>query len=76
MRDIAYQGIVCASVLLDEPLGPYYITNLTDDWVPFSAVIEMSAVVDRSEFGGKSAGLSSEVCRSPTTRSSICGPTR
>jgi len=48
-----YQGIVCASVVLDEPLGPYYITNITESWVPFSAVIDMSAVVDRSEFGGK-----------------------
>ena len=46
-----YQGIVCASALLDRPLGPYYVTNLTDP-APFSAVIEMSALVDRSEFGG------------------------
>ncbi|MGH7756411.1 MAG: NAD(P)/FAD-dependent oxidoreductase, partial [Vulcanimicrobiaceae bacterium] len=53
MRDKRYQGIVCASLVLDEPLGPYYITNLTDDWVPFSAVIDMSAIVDRKEFGGK-----------------------
>ncbi|HEV3157992.1 MAG TPA: NAD(P)/FAD-dependent oxidoreductase [Candidatus Baltobacteraceae bacterium] len=51
-QDIPYQGIVCASVLLDEPLGPYYITNLTDDGLPFSAVIEMSAIVSRKEFGG------------------------
>jgi protoporphyrinogen oxidase len=48
-----YQGIVCASLLLDEPLGPYYVTNLTDEWVPFSAVIEMSALVDRAQFGGR-----------------------
>jgi protoporphyrinogen oxidase len=48
-----YGGIVCASVLLDEPLGPYYVNNLTDAWVPFSAVIEMSTIVDRAEFGGK-----------------------
>ncbi|GAC1302341.1 MAG: NAD(P)/FAD-dependent oxidoreductase [Vulcanimicrobiaceae bacterium] len=48
-----YGGIVCASVVLDEPLGPYYVTNLTDDWVPFSAVIDMSCVVDRAEWNGK-----------------------
>jgi protoporphyrinogen oxidase len=47
-----YGGIVCASVVLDEPLGPYYVSNLTDDWVPFSAVIEMSCVVDRAEWNG------------------------
>lgn len=48
-----YGGIVCASVVLDEPLGPYYVTNLTDEWVPFSAVIDMSSVVDRSEWNGR-----------------------
>lgn len=53
LRSRRYQGIVCASVVLDEPLGPYYITNITDTWVPFSAVIDMSAVVDRDQFRGK-----------------------
>jgi len=48
-----YGGIVCASLLLDEPLGPYYVSNLTDDWVPFSAVIDMSSVVDRSQWNGQ-----------------------
>jgi protoporphyrinogen oxidase len=47
-----YGGIVCASVLLDEPLGPYYVTNLTDDWVPFTGVIDMSNVVDRAAWNG------------------------
>jgi protoporphyrinogen oxidase len=47
-----YGGIVCASVLLDEPLGPYYVTNLTDDWVPFTGVIDMANVVDRSAWNG------------------------
>lgn len=49
---VKYQGIVCASVLLKNPLDRYYVTNLTDPWVPFTGVIEMSALVDRSEFGG------------------------
>jgi protoporphyrinogen oxidase len=48
-----YGGIVCASLLLDEPLGPYYVTNLTDDWVPFTGVIDMANVVDRVAFGGR-----------------------
>ncbi len=48
-----YGGIVCASLVLDEPLGPYYVTNLTDEWVPFSAVIDMSSVVDRREWNGR-----------------------
>lgn len=50
---IEYQGIVCASVLMDRPLTPYYITNIADPAIPFTAVIEMSALVDRRQFGGK-----------------------
>lgn len=53
LRDITYQGIVCASVLLKKPLAHYYVTNITDDWVPFTAVIEMTALVNPDELGGK-----------------------
>jgi protoporphyrinogen oxidase len=52
LNQLKYQGIVCASVLLKEPLSEFYITNITDDWVPFTAVIDMSAFVDRKYFGG------------------------
>ncbi|MBN9119307.1 MAG: NAD(P)/FAD-dependent oxidoreductase [Planctomycetes bacterium] len=52
LNGVRYQGIVCASVLLKNPLDRFYVTNITDGWVPFTAVIEMSALVDRSEFGG------------------------
>ncbi len=53
LDDLTYQGIVCASVLLKKPLSRFYVTNLTDDWVPFTAVIEMTALVDPAEFGGR-----------------------
>jgi len=49
---VTYQGVVCASLLLTRPLGGYYVTNLTDDWVPFTGVIEMTALVDPAELGG------------------------
>ena len=52
LEDVEYQGIVCCSVLLKKPLAGYYVTNITDAWVPFTAVIEMSALVDRDQFGG------------------------
>lgn len=52
LKGVRYQGIVCASVLLRKPLDRFYVTNITDGWVPFTGVIEMSALVDRSEFGG------------------------
>lgn len=50
---IAYGGIVCASVVLDVPLSPHYVTNITDTWVPFTAVISMNAIVDAEAFGGR-----------------------
>lgn len=51
---VEYQGIICASMLLPEPLSPYYITNITDEKIAFTAVIEMTALVDRAEFGNAS----------------------
>lgn len=49
---VIYQGIICASALLRKPLGGYYITNITEAGIPFTAVIEMTALVDRARFGG------------------------
>lgn len=52
LNGIQYQGIVCASLLLKKSLAQYYVTNITDE-VPFTAVIEMSALVDKEKhFGG------------------------
>ena len=51
---VEYLGIVCASVLLEKPLSPYYVTNITDDWVPMTAVIEMTTIVDPAELNGRS----------------------
>ncbi|MDQ3809068.1 MAG: NAD(P)/FAD-dependent oxidoreductase, partial [Chloroflexota bacterium] len=52
LAGVVYQGIACASLLLRKPLAGFYVTNITDSWVPFTAVIEMTALVDRSRFGG------------------------
>jgi protoporphyrinogen oxidase len=52
-KDIRYLGILCASVLLKKPLGPYYVTNITDAWVPLTAVIEMTTIVDPVELNGR-----------------------
>lgn len=54
LRGIQYQGIICASLLLKQPLARFYVTNITDRDVPFTAVIEMSTLVDRAEFDGNS----------------------
>jgi protoporphyrinogen oxidase len=52
LKEVRYQGIICASLLLKKPLADFYVTNITDENVPFTAVIEMSALVDRQQFGG------------------------
>jgi protoporphyrinogen oxidase len=61
LEGVSYMGIVCASLLLDRPLGGYYLTYLTDDGpadedgdagYPFTAVVEMTAFVDPEEVGG------------------------
>jgi protoporphyrinogen oxidase len=51
LKNIKYQGIVCASVLMKKSLSNFYVTNITDE-TPFTGIIEMSAFVDKSEFGG------------------------
>lgn len=51
---IEYQGIVCPSLLLRKPLSEYYVTNITDDWVPFTGVIEMTTLVDPVHLQGHS----------------------
>jgi protoporphyrinogen oxidase len=53
LRAVRYQGIACAALLLDRPLAGYYITNIADPRIPFTAVIEMTALVDRDRFGGQ-----------------------
>jgi protoporphyrinogen oxidase len=51
---VVYQGVLCASLLTKKPLASYYVTNITDGWVPFTGVIEMTTLVDPKQFGGNS----------------------
>jgi protoporphyrinogen oxidase len=51
LENVKYQGIVCASVLMKKSLSSFYVTNITDE-TPFTGIIEMSALVDKKEFGG------------------------
>jgi protoporphyrinogen oxidase len=52
LQGIQYQGIICASLLMKQALARYYVTNITEPWVPFTAVIEMSTLVNRTYLGG------------------------
>jgi protoporphyrinogen oxidase len=53
MNGILYQGVVCASVILRQPLSESYVTYIADENIPFTAVIEMSALVDSAQFNGR-----------------------
>jgi protoporphyrinogen oxidase len=52
LSSIEYMGVICMSVLLNKPVSSFYITNITDNWVPFTGVIEMSALVNDRQFNG------------------------
>ncbi|MEZ5148371.1 MAG: NAD(P)/FAD-dependent oxidoreductase [Bacteroidales bacterium] len=52
-KGIRYLGVVCTSVLMDKPISPYYVTNITDEGAPFTGVIEMTALVDKDQLGGR-----------------------
>lgn len=53
LQAVVYQGIICASVILDKPLGGYYLTYLTDETLPFTGIVEMSALTGTDTFDGK-----------------------
>ena len=53
LAGVRYLGIVCASLLLRRPLAGYYVTNLLDPGLPFTGVIEMSALLRPEHFGGR-----------------------
>jgi protoporphyrinogen oxidase len=53
LKAAEYLGVVCTSLLLDRPLSGYYVTNITDTWVPLTGIIEMGAIVEPQYLGGK-----------------------
>jgi protoporphyrinogen oxidase len=54
LRNVQYLGIVCVSLLLRRRLSDFYITNIADESIALTGIIEMSALVDRRQFGGRS----------------------
>ena len=51
MTQVEYLGVICPSVVLKRPVTGAYITYVTDP-KPFTAVIEMTALVDPAEMNG------------------------
>lgn len=52
-NDVKYLGVICPSILLKKSISPYYVTNITDNWPPFTGIIEMTALIDKKEIDGK-----------------------
>jgi protoporphyrinogen oxidase len=53
LDEVVYQGIVCASLVLSRPLAGHYLTYLTDKSLPFTGIVEMSALTGTEGFGGR-----------------------
>ena len=51
-NNIKYLGVICPSILLKKSISPYYVTNITDNWPPFTGIIEMTALIDNNEIKG------------------------
>jgi len=53
LKEVKYLGMVCVVLILRRKLTPYYVTNLTDNDVPFTGVIEMTNLISREETAGR-----------------------
>ena len=62
LRAIAYQGVICASLLLDRPLGHAYRTTIADEQIPFTSAVETSALCGTEPFGGRHLLYLSRYC--------------
>jgi protoporphyrinogen oxidase len=51
-QQVEYLGVVCAVLLTQKPLVPYYIVNITDQQIPFTGIVAMSNVVSTEETAG------------------------
>jgi protoporphyrinogen oxidase len=47
-----FLGVVCLALVLKRPLSPFYVTNLIEEGMPFTGVIEVSALTGPDEVGG------------------------
>jgi protoporphyrinogen oxidase len=52
LERVTYQGVMCMSVLLRRSLGGFYATNIADPGMPFTNVIEQTALIPPAMLGG------------------------
>lgn len=46
LNDQQYLGVLCPLLILKKKLTPYYVLNITDDSIPFTAVVETTNLID------------------------------
>jgi len=52
LLQVKYLGVVCFVLVLKRKLSPYYVTNLTDEDLPFTGIIEMTNLISGEETAG------------------------
>ena len=52
LLQVKYLGVVCFVLVLRRRLSPYYVTNLTDEDLPFTGIIEMTNLISGEETSG------------------------
>jgi protoporphyrinogen oxidase len=52
LNEQEYLGVLCPLLVLKERLTPYYVLNITDDSIPFTAVVETTNLIDPQYVGG------------------------
>lgn len=55
LSKVSYLGVICVLLILERSLSPYYVTNLLDNSLPFTGIIEATNVVRVS--GGEGCHL-------------------
>jgi protoporphyrinogen oxidase len=53
LQEVKYLGVVCIALVLKRQLSPYYVTNLTEEDIPFTGIIEMSNLIAGEETAGR-----------------------
>jgi len=53
LMGVKYLGVVCAVLLLKRRLTPFYVTNLTQEDLPFTGLIEMTNLISLEETRGR-----------------------
>lgn len=53
LRQVEYLSIACVLLILTRKLSPYYVTNLLDQDLPFTGIIEATNIVPPKSLGGR-----------------------